>query len=719
MGLGGGGAADGEASWAVRKLFETLADRRPLVVVLDDLQWAEPTFVALVDSVAELSRDSPILLLCIARPELLDGHPGWGGGKLNATTMLLEPLNDADCRTLISNTLGRGPLPVQVETRIAEMAGGNPLFAEELVAMLLEEELLAFENNGWVAADDLLELPVPQSINTLLAARLEGLPDDERSLLVRASVAGTLFHLGAIAELAPELPAASLERTLAALIRRDLIRPGRSSFAGDDAYRFRHLLIRDAAYRSLPKATRADLHERFAAWLERAAAGRSGEYEEIVGYHYEQAFQFRAELAPVDEEGRVLALAAGSRLAAAGRRAFARGDMPAATALLERAMSVSVGDAARRAELLPELGAALTESGRLAEAESALREAQQEASVLGDERLEAHVLILQLSLRLQVATDATAAAAAAVERVLPVFRRAGDQLGICRAHRLDAWVHWIHCQTHAAEAAWEKAAEHAHRAGAVREEADSLLWLASSALFGPCPAREGVARCHEVLSKMPGGVIAQTLLLFPLAALRAMLGELDEAQRMLAEANATLADVGVTLSANSHPEAFVAMLADDPAAAERCLRADYDSLADMGEKGFLSTTAALLARAVEAQRRDEEAYELTEVAERNGASDDLATQIVWRGVRARILAERGSAEEAEQLARDAVALAEQTDRLNYHGDALDDLASVLERSGRTEEELRALEAALAVFERKENLVASARIRVRLGEGKPA
>jgi tetratricopeptide (TPR) repeat protein len=607
-----------------------------------------------------------------------------------------------------------------VETRIADIAGGNPLFAEELLAMLLEEELLAFENDGWVvAADDLLDLPVPQSINTLLAARLEGLPDDERALLVRASVAGTLFHRGAIAELAPEPAAATLERTLAALIRRDLIRPGRSSFAGDDAYRFRHILIRDAAYRSLPKATRADLHERFAAWLERAAADRPGEYEEIVGYHYEQAFHLRAELAPVDEHGRGLALAAGSRLAAAGRRAFARGDPPAATALLERATSVSVGDPARRAELLPELGATLLESGRLEEAESVLGEARQEASLLGDDRLQVHALIQQFFLELQVATDATAGASAAVERALPVFRNAGDELGICRAHRLDAWVHWIHCQTHAAEVSWQKAAEHAHRAGAVREEADSLLWLASAALFGPCPAREGVVRCREVLSQMPGGVIAQTLLLFPLAGLRAMLGELNEARTTLAEAKATLADVGVTLSANSHPEALVEMLADDPAAAERCLRADYDSLATMGEKGFLSTTAALLARAVEAQRRDEEAYELTEVAERNAASDDLATQIVWRGVRARILAERGSDEEAEQLARGAVALAEQTDRLNYHADALDDLASVLERSGRAEEEARALGTALALFERKENLVASARIRARLGERKPA
>ncbi len=141
--------------------------------------------------------------------------------------------------------------------------------------MLVDDELLAWEDERWVAADDLAELPVPQTINTLLAARLEGLPDDERALLTQASVEGTLFHRGALRELAPELSEASLERSLATLVRRDVIRPDRASFAGDEAFRFRHLLIRDAAYRSLSKTTRADLHERFAAWLERTA-GRAG-----------------------------------------------------------------------------------------------------------------------------------------------------------------------------------------------------------------------------------------------------------------------------------------------------------------------------------------------------------------------------------------------------------------------------------------------------------
>ena len=297
LGLGSGGAGTGEVtSWAVRKLFEGIAQRRPLVIVFDDLQWAEPTFLALVEYLAEQSRDAPILLLCTARPELFDSHPAWAGGKIEAVPMLLEPLDDGDCRTLVANLLGRGPLPADAATRIAGAADGNALFAEELLAMLVDDDLLSWDGARWVAADGLHAVPVPTTFHTLLAARLEGLPSDERALLVLASVEGEIFHRSAFRELAPDVPDTFIERSLAGLVRRDVIRPDTSSFADDEAYRFRHLLIRDAAYRSLPKGRRAELHERLADWIERMAAGRLGEYEEIVGYHLERAYRCCLEL---------------------------------------------------------------------------------------------------------------------------------------------------------------------------------------------------------------------------------------------------------------------------------------------------------------------------------------------------------------------------------------------------------------------------------------
>jgi predicted ATPase/class 3 adenylate cyclase len=713
VGLGETGGGTGEAtSWAVRKLFEALAQRHPLVVVFDDLQWAEPTFVELVDYLAELSRDAPILLLCMARPELFDSHPGWGGGKLNASSMLLEPLGDGDCRKLIANLLGRGPLPSEAETRIAEAADGNALFAEELLAMLVDDERLAWDGERWVAAGDLLDLPVPQTINTLLAARLEGLPDDERALLLRASVEGALFHRSSVSELASGLADASLERSLAKLVRRDVIRPDRPVFAGDEAYRFRHILIRDAAYQSLSKATRADLHERLAAWLERTVAGRLGEYEEIVGYHLEQAYRCRLDLRSADEEIRDLGARASQRLGFAGRRALTRSQLPAAIGLLERAASLSAGDTAARAELLPELGAALIAAGRLSEAERVLDEATTVAADARDESAESRVLVQQQFLGLLHVTEgASEGAARAIERVIPVFERGDDHRGLCSARRLEAWVHWNEAQAAAAAEAWEQAAAHASRAGDEHARAEILTWIASSLCFGPTPVDEGIRRCEEIRSEVSGQLESEALTLRHLGGLHAMKGHFDLARALLATSNDVLDDLGLTLNAaSSQNEASIEMLAGDAAAAEMSLRSGFEALTQMGDQFFLSTTAAFLARAVFAQDRVEEAEDLAQLSARLAATGDLLTHVLWRGVQARILARRGRLDDAESLAREAVSLAERTDFLVHHGDALVDLAYILQDSGRIGEAAAAAAAGLHLHEQKGNLITAGKIR---------
>ncbi len=718
VGLGGTGAGSGdETSWAVRKLFETLARRRPLVVVFDDVQWAEPTFIELLDDLAELSRGAPILLLCMARPELFDSHPEWGGGKLNAASMLLEPLDDADCRKLIANLLGRGLLPPETETRIAKAADGNALFAEELLAMLLDDGLLTWEDGRWVAAGDPLELPVPHTITTLLTARLEGLPEDERALLVRASVEGTLFHRSAIGELAPELPDAALEGILTKLVRRDLIRPDRSVFAGDEAYRFRHLLIRDAAYRSLSKASRAELHERFAAWLERAVVGHLGEYEEIVGYHLEQAYRCRRELHAGGDEVRELGAKASWRLESAGRRALARSDLPAGIGLLERAASLSADDPVARAELLPELGRALIEAGRLADAERVLGEASLVAEATADERAESRVLVQKQFLQLLHVTEGgPEAAMRAVERVIPVFERCGDHHGLCSARRLDAWLHWNEAHAAAAAEAWEAAATHARLAGDEHARAEILTWIASSLAFGPTPVVEGIRRCEEIRSEVSGYLESEALALRHLGGLHALNGRFDLARPLFATSNAVFEDLGLTLNAaTSHNEAAMEMLAGDPAAAEASLRSGFEALERMGEQAFLSTTAAFLARALFLQRRAEEAEELAQLSARLTEPGDLLTQFMWRGVQARVLATRGRLEEAEALAREAVALAGRTDFLVHRGDALVDLAFILRDAGRTEEAASAAAEGLHLHEQKGNLVTAGTIRSELGD----
>ena len=690
IGLGEPGGRE-ETFWAVRRVLEAAARDRPLVAVVEDVHWAEPTLLDLLDYVAGFSSGQPILLLCLARPELLEAHPDWAAPRPGRSLLALDPLPEHEARGLV-DSLGVEDLDAQTRARIVETAEGNPLFLEQLVAMEAVDR----------------EATLPPSVQAVLAARIDSLESGERTVLERASVEGRSFHRSALAELLPDQPRTDVEAHLLALVHKQLIRPDAPEFAGDDGFRFTHVLTRDAAYSMLPKEVRAELHEVVANWLETKPA----RHDEIVGYHLEQAYRYRTDVAGRGDLDSPVAVRAATLLEAGGRKALSRSDLPAAINLLERASALLPPSDPTRAALVTELGTTLVEAGRLAEAAGTLREASRMADALDDDRLGAHALVQQALLGLLAAADATEDAAAVVDRVLPVFTRDQDELGMCRARRLQALVYWIQGRTSAAEASWYEAAAHARGAGASRDEADSLLWLASAALLGPTPAEDGIARCEEIRPMLAAHPMEEALVLPALAALRAMVGEFDEARRLLGEANTTLADFGVTLGAKAHSEALVAMLADEPSEAERCLRADYDERLRMGEKGFLSTTAALLARAVEAQGRHDEAEELTEIAKRTGAPDDLSTQIVWRGVRARVLAERGLRAEAEELAREAVRLAERTDRLNHHADAVMDLAAVL-RISRSADELEAVGAALRLYEQKRNMVAAAKVRGRL------
>jgi predicted ATPase/class 3 adenylate cyclase/DNA-binding winged helix-turn-helix (wHTH) protein len=710
------GGTSEEIFWAARRLFEAIARRRPLVVVFDDLQWAEPTFLDLVEHVADLSRGAPIVLLCLARPELIDTRPGWGGGKMNATSILLEPLGEEDTRELIGNLLSRATLPPETAARIAGASEGNPLFAEELLAMLIDDGLLRRDDGHWSVADELADLPVPPTIHALLAARIEALPDHERALLSHASVEGTVFHRGALDALMPGAAPSSIEHDLSALVRRDLISPEQSSFVVDEAFRFRHMLIRDAAYRSLPKERRAGLHRRFAGWVEQVAGGRLGAFEEILGYHLEQAHRLLGELGTPGPDAEQLAERAAEHLEAAGRRALARGDHTGAVTLLERAAALLPDDSARRTRLLPDLGAALIEAGRLADADGALADAGRAADAAGDARARAHVLVHRQFLRLQRGEPGgLAEAAAVVDEVVPVFERAGDQHGQCDAHRLHAWLHWIKGHAGAASEAWERAAVQAREAGAEHERAEILSWVASALWWGPTPVPEAILRCEEIRRDVSANQAAAAQVLQPLAALHAMEGRFDQARDLHAVSGKAFEELGLTLSlAVSHTEAgTIDLLAGDPLAAERNLRRGYDVLAGMGERNLLSTSAALLAQALFALQRDEEAERFAQLSEERADADDLITQVLWRGIRARTLARRGRAEEAESLAREAVALAETSDFVNDRGDAFVDLAIVHRQAGQLDQARAALAEGLRCYVQKGNAVAAGRARADL------
>ena len=295
------GTSGDEIAWAFRKLLE---EQAPLVVVFDDIQWGEETFLDLVESTALLSSGAPLLLLCMARPELVERRPSWPG------TLRLEPLPAEQADALIGDAVSD-----ELRERIARAAGGNPLFISEMLAMAAEDG----------------DVDVPPTLKALLAARLDQLDEAERRVLERGSVEGEIFHRGGVQALAPE--ETQVTTRLAALVRRQLVRPDRAQIAGDDGYRFRHLLIRDAAYDALPKAVRADLHARFADWLDEHGHSLV-ERDEIVGYHLEQASRYRAQLGQPDAAS---ADRAAARLTAAGNRAIDRQDYRAGAALLDRA----------------------------------------------------------------------------------------------------------------------------------------------------------------------------------------------------------------------------------------------------------------------------------------------------------------------------------------------------------------------------------------------
>jgi class 3 adenylate cyclase len=345
--------------WAIASFLESLARRRPLVAVFDDIQWAEPTFLDLVEHVVAEAGDTPILLLCVARPELLELRTSW------EPTIRLEPLSDDETERLIESLLGGAALPEAARAHIAEVAEGSPLFVEEMVTMLIDEGLLRRHHGSWVVAGHLAGVAVPPSIQALLATRVERLGAMERVVLERGSVEGKVFHRGAILQMSPEADRSAVEESLTALVREDLLKPDSTSFADEGAFRFRHQLLRDAAYELLPKETRSHLHERFASWLEEKVGKRASEYEEILGYHLEQAYRYRVELGLAAESNGRLGEEAAKRLGSAGLRARARGDLPAAANLLSRAIGLVRPDSATSLELAPKLRDALFESGEL------------------------------------------------------------------------------------------------------------------------------------------------------------------------------------------------------------------------------------------------------------------------------------------------------------------------------------------------------------------
>ncbi len=720
IGLGHTEGALQETFWAFRRLLETLAAERPLVAVIDDIHWAEPTLLDLIEYVAGFSRGHPLLLLCTARPELREDNPEWGRA---GTLVSLRPLGPAESEDLVRNLLGSARLPDEIRTRVVEAAEGNPLFVEEMLRMFIDDGFLRRDDGQWVPTVDLSEVSTPGTIHALIAARLDRLQEEERAVIQRAAVVGKVFYWGAVTELSPEEVRGKVGGSLQTLVRRELILPEPSPFAGDDAFRFSHILVHDTAYGSIPKRMRADLHERFASWLERAAGARLVEFEEIVGYHLELACRYLAELGPVDERGLAIAARAAARLGAAGRRAFARGDTPAAASLLSRAKKLLSERDPTRVELLSELGAVLTETGDWLEAEASLSEAVELARVFGDRGSEALAVVRLLWLQEhRGGLVSNLDALPELERAIALFEELRDEGGLAEGWILRGNIEFWGGRAERAVEAVDRAIEHARRASDSRREATALVMRSFWLVWGPTPVDE-VATALEDLMEGPAAAypLSRAAMLRRRAMVEAWRGNFDVALELVGTAVSLVNEYGaeMDLATNSLSAGYIALLQGEPAVAEQRFGEAVAFFREIGDVGHLSSYASLHAEALHALGRDDEAMALTREAERTSMHGDTDAQVHWRRVRARILAGRGELDEAVRLATEAAVMARHADDLDKRGKAVLDLAEVLRLADRPQESIEAAREALDTFERKGNVVMAEAARSWLRSSTPS
>jgi class 3 adenylate cyclase/ATP/maltotriose-dependent transcriptional regulator MalT len=683
-----------EIAWAFRKLLEQRAGDGPVVVVFDDIHWGEPAFLDLVEHVADFSREAPILLLCMARPELLDRRQSWGGGKLNATNVLLEPLATDEAAELLATLL-----PAQVEdglrTRILEAAGGNPLFVEEMVAMVAERQA----GNGEAS-----EISVPPTIQALLAARLDQLDPHERVVLERGSVEGNVFHRGVVEALAPE--EREVPRQLMSLVRKELVRPDRAQLSGDDAFRFRHLLIRDAAYDALPKAERADLHQSFAAWLEEHGP-ELVELDEILGYHLEQAWRYRTELGAAQDPE--LMTAARGRLEAAARRAMLRDDSAAALNLLERALAlVPEGEI----DLLLETDRLNTifYSGDVQLAYEAAGELGERAAVHGDRIAERTAAIERA--RFATFVDPEGAAEELkrlVDEALPEFEEAGNSLALYVAYFGRGAAAHLHGRMDDGREAMDRASALAEGLGLPHLQAWVQPYRVATRFHGTTPLAEVIAWSDEQQAAGFSSPILENDRALGLA----MLGRFDDARARTKELRSELEERGslvalALLLGMLAPE--TERLAGDPAAALEASKRGCQMFEEIGERSWLSSALGIQGQALYDLGDLDAASEAAARGLELGASDDAMTQILSRSVEAKVLARRGSLEEAEQLAREATRIADTTDMSCSRGSAYEDLGHVLYLAGKTAEADGAIEQAVEIFDAKGAVAMSERAR---------
>ena len=673
---------------AIRQLFEVLSARRPVLVVLEDLHWAEPTFLDLVEYLGGAVR-GPVLFLCLARRELIEQRPGWRAAGRGVDALFLEPLGSSEIE-LIAERAAAG-LPADARARVAETARGNPLFAEQLVA--------TWQDEGAVS--------VPDSLHALLAARLDRLGPAERDLLRSAAVIGADFTVEAVTALVPERARRFVERHLLALERRQLIGPVRS---GEGELAFRHVLIQLAAYRSTTREDRARLHERLAEWLQDEVPRRPPSLDEVLGHHLEQALLERRALGMDGEHEAALAVRAGEHLAAAGLRAAWRYDVTAAANLLSRAHALLPSTSLQRWTVMRRLAEAYQVVGRLPAADAVLQRLLIEADAHGDRSLAQVARLERARLGLFAGPDPTSLRSIEeeAERALELFRGAGDEAALALAHYVVAYVRFRAGRIAEAERAARHALVHADRSARRREAFAARMLVSWSLVAGATPVPEAIRLCDELVD-VAGR--EHPMVLSDVAVLRAMLGEFDDA-RALAERAHTLTLERMRgrspLLILARARASIELAAGDHGAGEHELRVALDLARDVGLRDTVAQTAAELSLLV-VRRDPAEAAQLASISRASAPAESVAAQALWRVATARAAAVRDRPDKPERLAREAAGLVP-AEMLQLRADVLVELAEVLRSRADAAAAGSATADAIELYERKGNVVSAARAR---------
>jgi predicted ATPase/class 3 adenylate cyclase len=708
-----GAPAIEETFWAIRRLLEAIAAQGPLMVVFDDIQWGEATFLDLVEYLVSLTTGVPMLLTCMARPDLLDARPGWTVALPNAATLTLDALSDSQTEALVKDLLGGDVLSHDARVCINKMAGGNPLFLEELLTMLIDDGILRDERGRWHPTTDLTTVPIPDSIIALLSARLDRLVAEERALIERASIVGEVFTWGAVAALSSDSGRPDIGSNLMSLVRRDLIRPEPSDITNEDAFRFRHVLIRDVAYQGIPKSVRANLHERFADWLERTTRDQLSAWEEIVGFHLEQASLYRRELDPRGEIHLMVGHSAARHLSSAAERALALSDPPAAASLLDRSIALLPKDDPARAWLLPKLLHALTELNDADRVGVAVTEMLRSAEAIGDEALLAwaHACRVTGLLLRQPSAITLEEGRAAYEKAIAAFEEVGNSSWLSLTLQSLSQLEFLVGQVGAAMRTNQRALLLARESGDPYVTARGSRWRPVLMDYGTTRAPAAIEETKMLLDA-EGSPVTQLELLAELAIFQAMIGDAAGASESIRRGE----DLQREIRSPWHRDQFhwavgqVSWLLGDKAKAERKLSATWEAISNRGDTAEQALLAWDLGRLMCELGDFRGATRIAKSVRAGSAAYFRWAEIVWRGLLAIVESRSGSFDEARVLSEGARKLVSATDFLNLRADLALSHAKILFLAGRHSDALSAVDEAIVSYGEKGNVVSGALAR---------